>query len=163
MHKEIDRRGDGREPRMDQQPYAADNVEVVKTPANIKKILKRTSEITISQLGDEEKSRIVKDIKVLYEALAKELPHCGAQIATILSERARWHVLSERFTALAVAAGIDTPRGMQLLEKAMGLSAHAESAAVKAYNLSVRLAQYEASKSDKSTKTPWLETEGSSE
>lgn len=132
----------------------------VRMPANVQKLLKKPAE-EIKDLAavdpHEDGVQLMKDVTTLFTALAKELPHMGAQIATLLSERARWHVLSSRFTKSAVQAGIETPQGMILLEKALAFSKQAESSAVKAYNLSVRLAEYEARlRANNSPKTPWL-------
>lgn len=134
----------------------------VRVPTNVLKMIRRPAEeaknLTLDP--DDEKAAkgvaIVKDIKDLFMSLSKELPHVGAQVASLLSERARWHVMSDRFTQMAVAAGIDTPQGMLYLDKAMAFSKSAESSAVKTYNLSIRLAQYEAQIRNDKPKTPWL-------
>lgn len=137
----------------------------VRVPANVLKMIRRPADEAKALAVDPEDEKaakgaaIIKDIASLFGSLAKELPHVGAQIASLLSERARWHVMSDRFTQLAVAAGIDTPQGMLLLEKALAFSKSAESSAVKTYNLSVRLAQYEAQLRNDKPKTPWLVVE----
>lgn len=142
--------------------YASLKTSVPKTkvPAKVMKMIRRELNEKIEEMDDETKVQMMKDTMDLFRQLADELPYVGAQVATILSERARWHVLGARFTDLAIQAGISTPHGMMLLDKALSMSARAENAGIKAYNLSIRLAEYESSKTETTVKTPWLDTDG---
>jgi hypothetical protein len=152
-----------RQLRSDIVAGSAPNAEHIDCPPKVMKIIKRGLEDMDFGEDEDEKLQLLKDTVELFTIFSKELPYCGANVATLLAERARWHILGAKFSEIAIKVGITTPHGMLLLDKSLAMSNRAESSAIKAYNLSIKLAQYEAMKNESIVKTPWLQTEGESD
>jgi uncharacterized protein YdbL (DUF1318 family) len=124
-----------------------------------KGVIERPEESAQAALGslanDGERARLVQDIRTLYRATKRDLASDSPIVLASAATFARECVLAGYLLTKAVAEGITSPRGMQLLELAQKSEARAERASVLAVTMASKMARAGAGAIDATP--PWLQ------
>lgn len=114
------------------------------------------AQLASGQASTAEQAKLAGDSGTLYRATLATLPCEGPLTNPIAAEHARTAVLSAHFAGAALAAGVTTVRGRQLLELSLKLGQRAERTAVTLLDLTTRIAEAERKRNPPTL--PWLQT-----
>jgi len=110
------------------------------------------------QLGTDAPTPLVeqahREARTHYSAFMRDLPHGGDSVAQLVVVRATYAALLPQLMAKALAAGVESKAGRELLELAMRLDQRCERLAVTTLDIATRLAEVERRKPGASF--PWL-------
>jgi hypothetical protein len=106
-----------------------------------------------SSVTPSERARLLRDVRALFRSACRSVASASPIVVASLASYARSSVIASLLTARAVEAGVDTPRGLQLLEAAQRSEARGERASLHAVSMAKLLAE----PGRKSLSAPWLE------
>lgn len=113
------------------------------------------AQLSAGQLKTDDQVKLANDSGTLYRATLATMPCEGPLTNPIAAEHARTAVLSAHFAGAAIAAGVTTAKGRQLLELSLKLGQRAERTAVTLLDLTTRLAEAERKRTPPTY--PWLQ------
>lgn len=113
------------------------------------------AQLASGHVATAEQAKLAGDSGSLYRATLSTLPYQGPLTNPIAADNARSAVLSAHLASAALAAGVTTAKGRQLLELSLKLGQRAERTAVTLLDLTTRLAEAERKRNPQPF--PWLD------